>query len=215
MTTLIDTESGARYEFDGGRVRRVNPDHNKRGDGEWQVLVSRFPETPVVGSPMVLVMESLSRYGEDDYGTSPEFVGDTTTRTTTPVVRMSQYTSRGRSMSAGRMTGAGFVPNEDAVRIAYSNNRHTYRPETEGADAEFYRWLAEHDAETLAPFLTIADTHRKAARAVGYDCKCQLCDAAAKTRATAESDVWPVGHPEIDAPDEPVEEPSSAGTDRG
>ena len=88
MTTLIDTESGARYEFDGGRVRRVNPDHNKRGDGEWQVLVSRFPETPVVGSPMVLVMESLSRYGEDDYGTSPEFVGDTTTRTTTPVVRI-------------------------------------------------------------------------------------------------------------------------------
>ena len=74
--------------IDGGRVRRVNPDHNKRGDGEWQVLVSRFPETPVVGSPMVLVMESLSRYGEDDYGTSPEFVGDTTTRTTTPVVRI-------------------------------------------------------------------------------------------------------------------------------
>ena len=88
MNATIHTESGAVYEFAGDRVRRVNPDHNKRGDGDWQVLVTQFPKTPIVGSPMVLVVESLAHYGGDDYGTPPEKVSDTTTRRTTPVARI-------------------------------------------------------------------------------------------------------------------------------
>lgn len=103
-------------------------------------------------------------------------------------------------MSAGRETAKGYTPFTDTVRVAYANNRNTYLPATTDADAEFSRWLSEHDAATLSPFLAIAEAHRNAALATGYDCKCELCRAAEATRRPiSEADVWPVGHPEIDA----------------
>jgi hypothetical protein len=86
MSELVHTESGAIYEFRNNKARRVNPSHNKRGDGEWQTLITRFPKTPVVGSPMVLVLASLTRYGPDDIGTDPGEASPVTTRRTTPVI---------------------------------------------------------------------------------------------------------------------------------
>jgi hypothetical protein len=81
----ITTESGAVYEIDGSRVRRVNPSHEKRGDGDWQQLRTMFPKTPMLGYPMVLVMDTLRRYGGDDHGTPDDLADDVTTRRTTPV----------------------------------------------------------------------------------------------------------------------------------
>ena len=85
----VHTTSGAVYEIEevepgDVRVRRVNDGHVKRGDGEWQRLVG-LPVVIEDGEPMVLVMESLARYGTDDL--SPRFsrVGPVTTRVTTPV----------------------------------------------------------------------------------------------------------------------------------
>ncbi len=86
---IVTTESGSVYEFEADRVRRVNTDATKRGDGEWQTLFTMFPKTPTVGHPMVLVLESLARYGGDDQGTPPEFVSGETTRRTTPVTEVS------------------------------------------------------------------------------------------------------------------------------
>lgn len=93
MIGIVHTESGAVYEFEAGRVRRANPAHGKRGDGDWQVLVSQYPETPTVGTRMVLVMESLRRYGGDDQGTPDHMASDVTTRTTTPVSRIEERVS--------------------------------------------------------------------------------------------------------------------------
>lgn len=84
-------------------------------------------------------------------------------------------------MTAGRETAEGYVPFTDTVRVAYANNRNTYLPATTDADGEFSRWLAEHEAEVLAPFLAIAEAHRNAATAIGYDCRCELCLAAERT----------------------------------
>ena len=81
---IVRTESGSTYEFNGDRVRRINPTVGKRGDGDWQRLIMMYPETPRVGISMTLVMASLARYGADDAGTPPELGGETT-RHTTPV----------------------------------------------------------------------------------------------------------------------------------
>lgn len=90
----VTTESGAKYEFenrDGQEfVRRVNPDYEKRGDGDWQVLLDLFPEIPTVGQSLVIVMESLARYGQDDHGTPPELVSNVTTRRTTPIIEVKE-----------------------------------------------------------------------------------------------------------------------------
>lgn len=82
---IVTTDSGARYEFRPGQVRRLNPSHEKRGDGEWQNLRTMFPKMPALGHPMVLVMDSLAAFGQDDYGTPAELASDVTTRRTTPV----------------------------------------------------------------------------------------------------------------------------------
>ena len=85
----VKTESGAIYrigkKFQRDYVIRENPNHEKRGDGEYQVLISVSPNPPEIGKRMTLVMESLVRYGIDDVGTSPEDASPTTTRTTTAV----------------------------------------------------------------------------------------------------------------------------------
>lgn len=89
MTLRITTDSGAIYKigkkFQRDYVIRENPNHEKRGDGEYQVLISVYPNPPEVGKRMVLEMESLIRYGSDDEGTAPEDAAPTTTRTTTIV----------------------------------------------------------------------------------------------------------------------------------
>lgn len=80
----ITTESGAAYllDLEQRRVKRENPGHVKRGDGEWQPLLDARPFPPEVGARLVIAMESLSRYGADDQGTEN---GGPTTRVTTPV----------------------------------------------------------------------------------------------------------------------------------
>lgn len=87
---LVTTESGSQYEIEADRVRRINPAHTKRGDGDWQPLVSMFPKVPKVGYPMVLVVESLTRYGGDDLGTPPELADEVTTRRTTSVTAIEE-----------------------------------------------------------------------------------------------------------------------------
>lgn len=76
----FETWSGSRYEINHGKIRRLNPDAEKRGDGDWQKLYI-LPEL-WVGNSAILVMESLSGYGSDDYGN----VGDLTTRRTSEIV---------------------------------------------------------------------------------------------------------------------------------
>jgi hypothetical protein len=86
--TLIETESGATYELEPGRIRRLegSSENTKRRDGHWMTLHTMLPETPIVGRVMVLVLESLVPYGPDDHGTiNPH---PHTTRTTTPVKRV-------------------------------------------------------------------------------------------------------------------------------
>ncbi len=82
----VKTESGAVYEIEGDRVRRVNASHEKRGDGLWQALLA-YPAI-ALGKSMVLIMESLARYGGDDHGTTPENTAAETTRITTPVTEI-------------------------------------------------------------------------------------------------------------------------------
>lgn len=89
LAVLVETESGSTYEFEGNRVRRVNESANKRGDTEWQPLVTMFPKTPTVGYPMLLVLKSLVRYGGDDHGTPPDRADEVTTRRTTTVTNVS------------------------------------------------------------------------------------------------------------------------------
>jgi hypothetical protein len=82
----ITTASGATYlvDLEEHLIRRVNPAHEKRGDGEWQPLINY--REPVIGREWYVVMESLIRYGQDDYGTPPEEATEYTTRRTTPIV---------------------------------------------------------------------------------------------------------------------------------
>lgn len=91
MRTL-KTESGAVYEYalqgETPMIRRVNPGHEKRGDGEWQELLTPLSAGSLEGYRMVLVMRSLARYGQDDHDTSPDDAeaSGVTTRVTTRVV---------------------------------------------------------------------------------------------------------------------------------
>lgn len=82
---LVTTESGSQYEIEADRIRRVNDRHTKRGDGDWQPLVSMLPNPPKPGYHMLLVMKSLARYGDDDIGTPPDLVDEVTTRRTSRV----------------------------------------------------------------------------------------------------------------------------------
>lgn len=86
---VFETWSASRYEISHGKVRRLNPTAEKRGDGEWHQLYI-LPEL-WIGAPAILVMESLSRYGEDDYGN----VGELTTRTTSDIVGIDVLSEEG------------------------------------------------------------------------------------------------------------------------
>lgn len=79
---VFETESGARYGMRGGKIRRLNPDHKKRADGEWLRLVNE-PEIEV-GRRAILLLEPLSGYGADDLGNTGE--ATITQRITTPVI---------------------------------------------------------------------------------------------------------------------------------
>ena len=81
------TSSGSMYEIESGRVRRVNPGHEKRADGEWVTLVN--DPAIRVGEQAYLVTESLRRYGSDDYGTSDDEASPHSIRVTTPVTYIS------------------------------------------------------------------------------------------------------------------------------
>lgn len=61
---IFKTVSGSIYEIQGNKVRRVNPEHKKRADGDWVELL----ETPVVeiGKRVSLAMRSLAELGPDD-----------------------------------------------------------------------------------------------------------------------------------------------------
>lgn len=78
---VFETWSGSTYEINHSMIRRLNPDYEKRGDGNWYTLYNR-PEI-WVGQPVYLMMESLSHLGADDHGTGG---GVLTTRTTSEVV---------------------------------------------------------------------------------------------------------------------------------
>lgn len=78
---VFDTYTGSRYEINHGMIRRLNPNAEKRGDGNWYTLYNR-PEIEV-GQFTYLLMESLAAFGVDDYGTEG---GELTTRTTSEVV---------------------------------------------------------------------------------------------------------------------------------
>ena len=80
---VFNTYTGSTDEINHGKVRRLNPDYEKRGDGNWYILYNR-PEIEV-GQPAFLMMESLSHLGSDDYGQEG---GALTTRTTSEVVRI-------------------------------------------------------------------------------------------------------------------------------
>lgn len=84
----VKTESGSVYEFDGDMVRRVNPDGEKRGDGRWIKMVKPIaPTQEDVGSGMLLVLDSLSDEGADDYGF--DLVSDVTIRATSRIGEVS------------------------------------------------------------------------------------------------------------------------------
>ena len=77
----FSTYTGSTYKINHGKIRRLNPDYGKRGDGNWYTLYNR-PEIEV-GQSACLMMESLSHLGADDYGQEG---GALTTRTTSEVV---------------------------------------------------------------------------------------------------------------------------------
>lgn len=82
---VFETYTGSTYEINHGKIRRLNPDYEKRGDGNWYTLYN-WPEIEV-GHPAYLVMESLSHLGPDDYGLSTiDRDAVLTTRTTSEVV---------------------------------------------------------------------------------------------------------------------------------
>lgn len=61
---IFKTVSGSIYEIQDNKVRRVNPEHKKRADGDWVELL----EAPVVevGKRVSLAMRSLAELGPDD-----------------------------------------------------------------------------------------------------------------------------------------------------
>lgn len=79
---IFETYSGSTYEINHGKIRRLNPDYEKSGDGNWYILYNR-PEIEV-GQSAYLMMESLSPLGANDCGQEG---GDAmTTRITSEVV---------------------------------------------------------------------------------------------------------------------------------
>jgi len=80
----VYTESGAVYQIDGDRIRRVNKNHEKRGDGQWLQLLTA--PTITVGGSMLLQLQPLDSFGPDDYGM--QFASFTTTRITSPVIKV-------------------------------------------------------------------------------------------------------------------------------
>ncbi len=82
FTGIVRTQSGSRYEFKPGMVRRVNDDAHKRADGEWVQLRAMFPKTPTVGYRLSLVLETLAAHGPDDDGNEGGII---TTRLTSAV----------------------------------------------------------------------------------------------------------------------------------
>lgn len=78
---VFETYTGSTYEINHGKIRRLNANAEKRGDGNWYTLYNR-PEIEV-GQSAYLMMESLSHLGADDYGQEG---GALTTRTTSEVV---------------------------------------------------------------------------------------------------------------------------------
>lgn len=81
---IFITESGSAYEMRGSKVQRVNLDVPLRADGEW-VNLHNDPEI-VLGSSVVLMLESLSSYGPDSYGNEVDSL--ITTRITSPVSKI-------------------------------------------------------------------------------------------------------------------------------
>lgn len=81
---IFETESGSSYEINEGYIRRLNMAREKRGDGKWFRLV-QLPDL-FFDTPVIIVMESLSIFGEDDHGNTES--SDITVRTTTPVVNI-------------------------------------------------------------------------------------------------------------------------------
>ena len=53
----ITTQSGSIYQFEKGRVRRVNSDFSLRRDEDWIEL--HKPARIVIGEPMQLILEPL------------------------------------------------------------------------------------------------------------------------------------------------------------
>lgn len=94
MARILRTASGAEYEFEGTRVRRLSGEsEEKRADGDWIELVNYEEFTgadSLVGRCAVLVLESLAVYGPDDYGVE-DSPAPMTTRITTPVVEDTGY----------------------------------------------------------------------------------------------------------------------------
>ena len=80
----FSTVSGSMYEIKHNRVRRVNRNAEKRGDGDWHLLWNK--PTITRGEPVTLILSSLAAFGPDDYDTPPEDVSNYTTRVTSPVI---------------------------------------------------------------------------------------------------------------------------------
>ena len=79
------TTSGATYQIEDGKVRRVQVDLDltMRGDNVWLTLHNT--PTIEVGFPVLLVTEPLSSYGPDSYGSANPHA-NVTERLTTAVV---------------------------------------------------------------------------------------------------------------------------------
>lgn len=56
ITMIVETESGAVYQFRDGYVRRIS-DAPMRDKGEWVRLLDKA--YPVLGQPMLLILEGL------------------------------------------------------------------------------------------------------------------------------------------------------------
>lgn len=82
------TKTGSEYEIvnhpAGDMIRRINASHGKRADGEWVRLYAHSPIN--VGWGVMLVMQSLTEYGNDDTGFDEEDeTPEQTTRVTSAV----------------------------------------------------------------------------------------------------------------------------------
>lgn len=71
---VFETRGGSRYWIKRGKIRRLNPDFKKRGDGVWLTLHTR-PEIEV-GASVLLAMETLPGSDADvQVRTTSEVVG--------------------------------------------------------------------------------------------------------------------------------------------